>query len=226
MKAAVRLIMTTVGLVLIAIAVGAIVLREQAGEFAKGRVARQMSHVLGTDTSVERISISPFERAIVLHRLAVKNPPEFKSGDAIRCEKLSLVPDWRTVFGRSPTVHELRLEGTEIDLRYELGRGSNLGMLSQHAADLAKTNPPGRRLRIERLRSEAAKMRLDSNITPKSPVSFQVAAFEVDNLDDGEGISAAKLSSVVLRSLVLEVITVKGLLRPVVSLLTGEFRVS
>lgn len=222
MKGAIKFIMISVGLLLIGIAVAAIVFREQAAGLARARIARKVSHVFGTEADLARISVAPLKRALVLHELVVNNPPEFKAGNAVRCRRLSLVPDWRTVFQQTLTIHEMRLEGTEIGLRYETGRGTNLGRLAQHALDLAETDPPGRRLRVERLVCEEARLRLDSNLTPKSPIPLRLAAFDVENLEKGEGISAAKLSSILMRSLVLEVVTLKGLLRPVAGLLREE----
>jgi hypothetical protein len=229
MKTILKTGMIAVGLFLISIAVALVLLAKPAGGYGKSYLEQQLGHVFGTDAHIEKIQVIPVKRGIELRGVSLDNPPEFKAGSAITLESVFVRPDLRTLFSPIIRIQEIRIANTEAKLQFNPGEGTNLGQLSRHAADLAAAaqnpenkSPVSRKLQIDTLTCNGAKITVRSIATAGIPVDFRVEPFTLKNLGDGDAVSFAKASSITLRSLLMETITINGLLRPVVDLLRGE----
>lgn len=223
MRAAIRLIMIVVGLTLLGVAVGAVVFRGQVERLARERLQERLGHVVESEVRIEAIRPAPLEYGVALVGVEVDNPAAFKAGPAIRCGRILLRPDWRTIFNKTLTLEQILVEDAEIHLRHELGQGTNLGALAQQAARLSEAQQQGRMVIVREFACKEAKMRLTSNLTP-APIPMTLSPFKLGEIREGRPVSTAKLTAVFLRSLVVETLTLKGLLRPVVDLLGNEVK--
>ncbi len=222
MKSALKTVMIVVGLVLIGISVGAVVITTQMEDRICDRLAARLARDFGTEVSLEEVRLVPWRRGVELIGLTIANPPQFKEGHALRFERILVQPVLRTLFSDTLTLSRVVLEGAEVNLRYELGDGTNLGRLGRQAADRAATNPEGRHVRVRECRCEGAKVRLKANLLPTPAVPIKIAPFTMKELDEDRPVSTPKLAAVFVESLVLEIVTLKGLLRPVGNLLRKE----
>ncbi len=225
MKTLLKTVMIPAGLLLLAIAVTAILLSTQIEGLIRAQLETRISHILGADMRVEKIRILPARLGIELQRLAVKNPPSFKQGDTLVCQRVLVRPDWRTLFARTIVLNEIILNGLDVNLRYKVGEGTNLGYIRKQAANLAATQPvqaPGRMLLVKALRSAPSDFHMSSVLTADLPVTVHVEPFTLNNVGEGQPISTAKLASIITRTLMMEALTLKGILRPVVNLLREE----
>lgn len=223
MKAAIRLIMIIIGLSLIGTAVGAVLLRGQLENLTRQRYAAKLGHVFNSDVRIERIRIVPLERGVELLNVEVDNPPGFKQGPAIQCRRILLRPELRTIFSPTIVFENILVDGVSLDLRFELGKGSNLGALTKQAANLAETQQGGRMVVVKEFACKNAAMKISSNVTP-IPFSMEIAPFKLKELREDRPLNTPKLTAVFLRSLLMETLTLKGLLRPVFDLLDGEVK--
>ena len=228
MKAAIKFIMISVGLTLLAVAIGAIVFSTQLEGMLRTAAEDHLGYLFETDVHVEAIRIAPVRKGVKVLGLTLQNPPSFKEGAAIYCERLLVLPQFRSLFSREPVIREVALEGLKVNVRHEVGEGTNLGYLAKRARSLAETQDEGeegsngRLFRVRQFTSTGARMKVSSNMVPGVPLTVKVEPFVVEELTEGEPVTPAKLSAVFLRSLVLEVVTLKGFLRPVARALRKE----
>jgi len=231
MKSIIKTGMIAIGLILIGLAVAVVLLRAPLEEFAQKRIEQRLGHVFGSDAQVGELRLLPAKRGIELLGVTVGNPPSFEPGPAITCEQVLVRPDFRTLFSSVLVVDEVALTGLAADLRYRVGEGTNLGQLSKQAADLAAAQQAlaakgisERMLKVKTLTCSGARMTVRGVATAGIPLTLRVEPFTLHNLGDGNSVSFAKVSSIFLRSLLMETLTLKGLLRPVVNLLREEVK--
>jgi len=231
MKSIIKSGMIAIGLTLIGMAVAVVLLRAPLEGFARSRIELRLGHVFGSDAQVRELRLLPAERGIELLGVTINNPPSFEPGPAIACERVLVCPDFRTLFSSVLVVDEVILTGTAADLRYRVGEGTNLGQLSKQAADLAAAQQTmsaqgvsERMLKVKTLTCSGARMTVRGVATAGIPLTLRVEPFTLHDLGDGKSVSFAKASSIFLRSLLMETITIKGLLRPVVELLRDEVK--
>lgn len=227
MKAAIKFVMIVVGLALIAVSVAGLIFSSRLEGLLRPRLESRLGHIMGTDVEIAALQIAPARRGIELIDVTVLNPPSFKLGPALECKKITVRPVLQSLFSSAPAIEEILLDGMIIHLRYELGEGTNLGYLARQAASLAEQPATGwpimrRALRVNSIRCSVADMKIRSNVTPGIPLSLRIEAFELKDVGDGRPVSAAKLTSIILKSILMEVVTLKGLFRPLVDLIRGE----
>ncbi|HPO14962.1 MAG TPA: AsmA family protein [Candidatus Hydrogenedentes bacterium] len=227
MKTLLKTVMIPVGLLLLAIAVATLLASTQIEDMIRSRLQDRITHILGTDLRVANINILPARLGIELQDLTIKNPPEFKQGDVLLCHRILVRPDWRTLFSRTIVIKEIILNGMAVNLRYKVGEGTNLGYVRKQAAALAETQPPqpgGRMLLVKAVRSGTIDFHISSILTAELPLALHVEPFTLNNVGEGQPISTAKLASIITRSLMMEALTLKGILRPAVNLLRDEIQ--
>lgn len=227
MKAAIKAIMITAGLALIALSIGGLIFSSRLESLLRPRLESRLGHIMGTDIEIAALRIAPARRGIELSNVIVLNPPSFKLGPAIECEKIIIRPAWQSLFSPTLTLDEIFLDGMTIHLRYELGEGTNIGHMVQQAANVAEQPASGwsimrRPLRVNAVRSAGADLKIRSNVAPGVPLSLRIETFELKDAGEGKPVSAAKLTSIILRSILMETVTLKGLFRPVVDLIQRE----
>ena len=217
-----KFIMIAIGLVLIGLGVAGILFLPRAERFLVSKAEARLGLILDTEVKIGAIRPAPMGRGIELRELTVRNPEPFQAGEAIECSRILLRLDPRTFFARNPAVEQIDFEGLKINLRHEAGDGTNLGYMAKRASDLAAKDTSKTRILVRRIECPGARMKLESNVLPLPGVSMELAPFTLENLGDGKPISTAKATSIFLRSLIIETVTLKGLLRPLADLLRGE----
>ncbi len=219
--------MIVIGLALIAVSIAGLIFSSRVEGFLRPGLESRLGHIMGTDVEIAALRIVPARRGIELRDVTVLNPPSFKLGPALECEKIVVRPVFQSLLSSAPALEEILLDGMTIHLRYELGEGTNLGHLARQAAGHADQPATGwsmirRPLRVNTVRCSGADMKIRSNVTPGIPLSLRIEAFELKNVGEGKPVSAARLTSIILKSIMMEAVTLKGLFRPLVDLIRDE----
>ncbi len=202
-----KFFLTGIGLVLILIGVAALLVFTQAHDFLSHRVGTVMSDAFGTTAHVGGVRVSLRRRAIVLQQFRLANPPGFDKGDALTCAQVYAVLSPKSLISREPVVELLDLQGTKIYSQHQLGKGTNLGALSQQLAQA-----PGRfSFKVETLRCQDGQLYLSSSLLPGASVPIPLSKIEIHDLDSGKPVNAAKSTAIFLRTVLTDVLTLKGL---------------
>lgn len=209
MKAFFKFTLTSIGLLLILLGVGALLVLTQAQSYLSRATGDVLSDTFGSDAEVESVSFDPADRALVLENFVLKNPEGFKEGEAFTCEKVHVVFGPKTFISRHPVIELIDLEGAHVYYRYELGQGTNIGAIAKR---LPETDPEGPvQYTVEKLRCEDAKMHLSSNLLPGASLPVNMVTIEMTDLNEGEPLSPSKVTSLFLLSVLKEAVTLKGL---------------
>jgi len=220
MKSFVKFALTSVGLVLILMGVIGILVLTQAQNLLTKSVDEVLTEAFGSSASIKGVSVSPADRTLVLHQFTLSNPQGFSPGDALRCERVKLRLKLPSLLTKSPIIETMDIEGADIIYRYELGRGTNIAAL---ARSLPKTeNDDARTFKIEKLRCRGAKLHMSANFIPGPDLTLNVITIRLENLENGAPITTAQATSIFMRSVLVETLTVKGLLSPVFNKIRGE----
>ncbi|HIJ66316.1 MAG TPA: AsmA family protein [Candidatus Hydrogenedentes bacterium] len=230
MRAVLKTAVVLVGGVLILVAVCALLLGTHTARFVKPTIERHLSDAFGSETTIEGVSFSPVRRTLEIQGLAVANPEPFKKGHAVRFGRIVVECRLNSLLSETPTLERLLLEDGEIHLRYKLAKGTNLGILAQRAAKAAEpqdregVRKSPRSFRIEELVCKDAKVQLSSNIIPSPPVSLNVVSFTRNDLSKEKPLTTTQIAAIAARSLLTEVVTVKGILKPVLTHIKDELK--
>lgn len=227
MRGCLKVATIAVGVTLIGVAVLALSLVFRADAYTKRALERTLSYVTATDLTLDRIRMLPLQESIEIRRLAVGNPQPFKKGPAIEVKRILIRFDLRTLLSRAPTIRQVLLQGVRIHLRYRVGEGTNLGSLARDAAARGKTVDPDaprgarRTFVIKEFRCEDAHVSLSTNLVPLASAGFTLAPFSLKD-PDRSPVTVGQVTSLFLRSVLRETLTLKGLLSPLVSLIHDE----
>ena len=184
------------------------------------------------DTQIESLSVQPLKHTLVLNGLKVANPPDFEEGPAMLLEQVYVEVDPATLFSATPVIQRILVENGDVYLRYKPGTGTNLGCLAERASNRKENEAPAkwripwgreRRFIVGEFRCSGARITLSKNPLAKSWLNLQVAPFSVQ-LTEGDHFTSGDIGSVFVRSMVGEVLTLKGLLRPVAKRLKEELQ--
>jgi hypothetical protein len=208
-----RIGMTILGLTLILIGVGGVFGLSQSGRFVKGTVETKLEAILSTEVEIAEMRVLPLRGAIELTGLQVMNPDSFKKGPALKCERILIRLDPTTVFSKERVIEELSLEGMEIRYRVEIGEGTNIGRLATAAEAIGENEPSG--FVVKSLRCEDAEVHLSTNVVPLSSAGMNLVSIHLKDLNELRAVSAGALTSILLRSLLGEIVTLDGLLDPI-----------
>lgn len=214
MKNVLKFGMTAVGLLLILIGVAAIVAYTQVDRFGYPLMADVLSEAFGQDVSIGAIRLAPMRQSLIIEDMSVSNPPAFKDGDAIQCDKVEVFLDPKTMFAQTPVLRKLQIEGADFYYRHELNDGINITQIMQNA-EAARENK--RRFYVKELVAENAEVHFSTNLVPIGQVGLNVVNVRLKDLADGDAIGAGKIVSVFLRSVIVETLTLKGLLNPLIA---------
>ena len=222
MRAFVKVALTTVGLLLILLGVLGILFFTQAQSLVTKAVEEVIAEAFGSDASIQSVSISPTETALSLRGFALSNPDGFRDGDALTCSRVRIKLRSHTVFSGTPVIEHMELEGADIRYRYEVGRGTNVGAIVRALSDRPATE--SRRFKVERLTCRDARVHLSANIIPAPDFALNVIAIDLVNLGEGASITTAKTTSIFLRSVLMETLTLNGLFTPMVNAIREELK--
>jgi hypothetical protein len=220
--------MTGTGLVLIAIAVGGLLLAPKLEAPARHHLEEQLSNLFGSQVEIEALKVNLLHKELDLVGLTVFSPKAFKDAPAVQCSHVRVRPKLSSLFSYEPKLRRIVLEDTVVNLRYEVGQGSNLGALSQHATDMANAqaakgdDEKDRVFMVEDLITQDTRLKLSSNVLPVLSIPLTVSPFQFKVISGGKSASMARVSAAFMRSVITEVITLKGVLRPIQKILRKE----
>lgn len=209
MRSMFRFVLTGIGLVLILLGVAALLLFTQAQDFLGTRVGRIVSTALGSDATVGGIGIDPRARAVVLRDVKLKNPAGFKEGDALTCGRVLVVFSVSTLISKQPAIALIELQDTHVYNRYEVGRGTNLAALATKYAEAPMNEDL--QFTVDKLVCKDGKLHLSTDLLPGASVPINMAKIEMADLEHGKPITTERTASLFLRTVLKEIVTVKGL---------------
>ena len=216
LKTLIKLILIPIGVILILIGLGAALLAVQGGPMLKEDVEEALSGAFGTKFTIESVRVTPFPGVLEITGLAVINAEPFKAKEAIRFGRIVIDFKPRTLLSRTPTISCITFDETEVYLRYKVTKGTNLTHLATRAVQRSEEakGDEGRRFIIEEVRCDGAKLKFSGMLSPLAPANMEVAPFSFENPSD-EPVTTGQVTAIFMRSLLMEVVTLKGLLRPV-----------
>jgi len=222
-----RFIMTAIGLILIGIGVVGMLVLTQGNDFVCAELETRLSRLFGTKATIEELGVEWLDGAIALRGVTLENPEQFKEGPAVEIEEVVVAFNAATIFAPNPVIERLATKGTLINLRYQIGKGTNVGALLKHAqeAGAEATGVPGvfhREVIVQRVDCQEAKVKLKNLILPTPPATLNVAPFTIEEVDASNPVRAGKVAAIFLRSVAREAITLKGMLGPVKNLLERD----
>lgn len=229
MRTVFRFLVTSVGLILIVMALGVILAGTQAGPVANAAIAHALGYVYQTDVTIDRVAFVPREKAMRIEGLTIHNPPPFKEGPAIQIGELAVHVDPATLFSAKPIVREVVMRQAKFYLRYEAGHGTNFGELDENARRFkAKGKSPSgplvasREYVIKSFRSEKAVLELSAGFVPGPSLKLELAPFTLEDLSSNQPVSTTQLGSLFIRSVLRESLTLRGLIKPVADKIDAE----
>jgi len=217
-----------VGGLLILAGVGALMLGTHTARFVEPAIERHLTEAFGTATTIDGISFSPLKKSFEITGLAVANPPPFKKGHAVRFDRIVVECRLDSLLSDTPTLKRVTLENGEVHVRYKVASGTNLGMLAKRAADFAESQHAAhqdkapRTFVIEELECKDAKVKLSSAIIPSPPVTLNLVSFKRNDFSKENPMTTPQVAAIAVRSLLTEIVTVKGILKPVFTHITDE----
>lgn len=220
MKSTIKFIFTAIGLVLILVGVAAVLVLGQAQDLLTKGVEQVVTEAFGASASVQSIALRPGRRVLVLRKFSLANPEGFAEGDALNCDRIELQIRPASLLRREPIIESISIEGADIHYLFKLGRGTNIGTLAKNLSE--KPDGSAATFKVERLTCTDAKVHLSANFMPKNGVTLNVVTINLKNLDEGKPITGAKATSIFLRSVLIETLTLKGLLKPAGKKLRNE----
>ncbi|MBX7255828.1 MAG: hypothetical protein K1Y02_05665 [Candidatus Hydrogenedentes bacterium] len=231
MKALLKFIVTSIGLVLILIGLGVILIGTRFDSGLKRGIERGLGYVYDTEVTVDEVSVVWSKEAIEIGGLTIYNPKEFKKGEAMRFASILVQLDLPTVFSETPTIKEISVVDARINLRHEAGVGTNLGKLDENASrlrgkPLASDAPKSAKHAyiVRRLKCDGAMLALSSNVLPISSLELAIEPFEMTDLGSDSPVSTADLCVLFMRNVLKEGISVKGILKPMADVISKELQ--
>ncbi|HOZ48617.1 MAG TPA: hypothetical protein PLO37_20015 [Candidatus Hydrogenedentes bacterium] len=241
MKRVFRAILLGLGVLLIVLAVGGLLLATRLDQVVREAIEVRLSYMFMADVAIEDVNVSLFRGLLEVRGLTVSNPPTFKKGPAMAFEQIRVLFDLRSLLTRAPRIERIAVTGGDIHLRYELGDGSNLGVLARNVSELESGESESRKaaerdawhldqepmglrrpLVIGEFVCEGATGHLSTNVVPLTSASLDIAPFTLHELTEGQPVSVPRMVAVFVRSIMVETVTFKGLLAPVVSKVREE----
>jgi len=228
MKAALKFIMTAIGLLLIAVNIGTIILLTRYEGVLRDGLAKRAGAILQADIHLEAVRFDWARQALVFKGVSIFNPEGFSDREAMRVEAMRVYPNWMTIFSKEPELSRIYLEQPELHLQYKAGTGTNLGAMMEHARHWGELQAEGdkrvwgRPLHLRELQSDPLKLHVKCTLPPTPEVSLAVDAFTVKNPGGDEAVSGARVMHVVLKTVMKRLASINTIVQPVRELLLGE----
>lgn len=228
MKAALKFIMTLVGLLLICANVGVVLLLTQFEGLLRDGLTHQAGQILGAEVHLEAVRLDWAEQALVFKGVSVFNPEGFTDREALRIDALWVRPDLLTMFARTPTIQEIAVQTVSLHLQYQPGTATNLGAMMARAREWSDGQAGGERrvwgrpMQVDRLRSDPVAFQVRSSEPASAEMALEVAAFAVDDPAAGEAVSGARVIHLILKHVMRRLVAVEAMPGPAQELLLGE----
>jgi hypothetical protein len=224
-KAALKFIMTAVGLLLIGLFLAMVLLLTQFEGYLRDGLTHQAGRILQCEVHLEAVRLDWVEQALVFKGVSLFNPENFTDREAVGIGSMTIKPDALTLFSRTPGIAQIALQDVQVHLQYKAGTGTNLGALMGHAEDWAEKQEAaektvwGRRLKLREIQSGEVAVKAEGLIPPTPTVSLTVPPFSVEDPGGEVAITGAKAIHLMLRGLMHEVRRVDGIVQPLKELL-------
>jgi uncharacterized protein involved in outer membrane biogenesis len=225
LRAIAKAVFIGVGLILIAVAVGLILLSTQADKLARLQLEKILSHALKTTVTVDSAEVALLAQTLKVQGLTVANPAGFESENpAMRFNRVQIQFHAGSLLSDTPVIEQILLDGVDVNLQFDTKEGTNLGVLMHEAerTSLERRSEQPRSLRrqyeIRSLRCENARIEFETSLVPTSGLGLDISPFTLEDISREHPVTASQISAIFLKSLLTEALTFKGLLRPV-----GEF---
>lgn len=219
MKSTLKFIATGIGLILIALAIGGIFLSFQAERTLQASLEKALSYLFSTDVMIDKLEITPLQKTVKISGLTIANPPGFPNGTALGCESLTATFDVKSISTGAPIINLLELTGIVVNVRHELGKGTNiqklLDALSEKTSTLALSPPrvAQKKFLIRELRCQSGRAEASTNLLPRLNPDVTISPFTMTNLGEGQPIALADLCRILLQSLLKN--SLKSALQPI-----------
>lgn len=206
-----------IGLALIVMGVGSFLLSAYVEQALMETIEDSLSATFAAQTTVRSLSISPVNRSLELRGVEVANPPGFdRDVSALRCEKIVLKFNPKTLLTDSPVIRQAHFEQMDVYYRHKIGKGTNIKRLSERAALSASTSGPDSypKISVEQVHCRNARIHFSSNIIPGGSVGVDVVDVHVTDLQRTGANNSRVAAAIFFRSLVKEIATLNGALGP------------
>lgn len=227
MKAALKFIMTTVGLLLIGMFLFAVLLLTQFENYLRDGLTYQAGRVLQCEVHMEGVRLDWSKQALIFKGITLLNPEAFTDREAIRIGAMLIQPDPMTIFSKTPGVARIALRDVQVHLQYKLGTGSNIGALADHARvwsemqDAEERPVWGRRLKLHNIQSDSVSVTAEGLVPPTPTIALTAAPFTIESPEGDASISGARIMYLLLRGLTYEIRQVDGIVPALKNLLPG-----
>jgi hypothetical protein len=228
LKAALKFILTSVGLLLIGLNLGVVLLLTRFEGVLRDGLTHQAGQILKADVHLEAVRVDWAEQALVFKGVTVFNPEGFSDREVLKIESVWVRPSLLTVFSKTPEIREIALENAAVQLQYKPGSGTNLGAMMAHARAWGDEQAEGARwtlgrpMAIRMLRSNPVPLGVRSVDSTGPEASLSVDAFSLTDPAGDTPVSGARVIHLILRSLMKRVTQVESLEEPARELLLGE----
>ena len=186
--------------------------------------SRSLEEMLGSSfdstASIDSITVSPGKKAVILNGVTLNNPAKFKEGEALTSDRVIVQLDLMSLMTESPVIEQLTFVGTDVNYRYELLDGTNIGALAKRF-DKASTVDPSKFI-VKKVVCKDARVSFSSNLLPKANMDMNLVTVRLNDLDNGQPVSGTEIASIFLSSLVRETLTINGLLNPLLKQLRKD----
>ncbi len=136
-----------IGLALAAALCGVLVADRILSRVATRIVNRKLPELVGTESSVERISFGLLRGSILVRDLKIANPAGFDQGDALSVPRMRINLNLFSLRGKPWVVDEIRIEEARVRLQRDRARRMNLKVLLAHALSGEKEQKESHRKR-------------------------------------------------------------------------------
>jgi hypothetical protein len=227
-KAAIKFIMTLVGLLLIGANIGTVLLLTQLEGLLRTGITRQAGQILHAEVHLEAVEIDWSHQALAFRGVAVFNPEGFSDREAMHLESVWVRPQWLAIFSRTPVIGQVVIRGARIQLQYVEGKGTNLGAMMAHARAWAEQQIRGeewvlgRPVNIREIVCDPVEVEAESITPPQSSIALTMNAFRVSDPAGEEAVSGARAIYLVLQNMAKQLGALDGLFNSVRETVTEE----
>lgn len=216
--------MIAIGLALLATAVAGVAASPYLAGLVRKELGIRLGAIVGAEATIGGLSVDPRRAAVLLRDIAIANPESFGEGPAVACAVARIELDPGSLFAQPIRVRRVHVAGVGVTLQWNPGQGTNLGGLLAHARAAAEKEPRSAfpPVLVEELVCAGGTVTPRNKLLAALPLNLDIAPFTVRGLDKDGPVRPGRLVGIALRSLIREILTVKGLLSPVIDLLRRE----
>ncbi len=228
MKAALKFIMTSVGLLLIGLCLATIMLFTRFEGLLRDGLTHQAGRILHGEVRLEDVRFDWANQTIVFKGVSLLNPEGFTDREALRIGFMRVTPEPLTLFSRTPGVAKISLEDIQLHLQYHTDGGTNLGTFLKYAGDWADKQERseetvwGRPIRLNAIQTDDTAVDVEA-LTPAAKTYTQaVPAYTMESPGGEEAITGARTLHFMLQGFLDSLRQVDGLAPELKSVLERE----